>query len=811
MKKRSKQQHNLNQNLTDNKFIVGLFGLFSILFIISPYFRGQFFQEDFHMVSLLIQVFFILTVALYYPKVKEIAESNGILVVLFAIPLIYTLANWYSIYPFYAANEALKWFSYATIFLMLVIWISIYQPIKRWLYAMCWITMYWIVGLVFLVDLKVLQYQDAIIWSRFASVFQYPNTYASIVSAFLIIALMGLSKRIHIGYQLVYRLSLIPFMLSFLYAESRGGFLVLALGWMVGLLFLSWKEQISYFISTSLVAIGSLFLFSTYRSLVEEGSYTVAALSLVGVTVLYAAIVILAQKYIYPSYTLSTSTKKNFLIPIGLLSLALAGVILLATKAKETLVALLPEALQARVSSINLAQHSVQERFLFYKDSFNVWTDHFWLGAGGGGWRALFESYKTLPYFSTQAHSFYMQTLVEVGLIGSVFVFGFFLYVLIKGIRTYLSLDQDTKNQHNLLAPSLVAVFILMLHNAIDFNMSYGTYNLFLFTFLAIIWSYIHKNEEVNKSTSNAGISRIMSKIPSLSYKNRNLLVHAVIILLIVASLFSAYKSHAYAQAESLFKQAQQGGDYQQTLERTDRAISLNSTDPKLREIKLQLLNHAYNEFGSDGYLGDLDEEHQTLIRLAPTNFLHYLRYAEFLWENGRHEEALAQMDKTLEYGPWQQIVYEEIMKYRLDYALNRVEANDQAEVKNQIIEISRVMNQLEARLLMQQQDLPDGLSLTNPILLTDDNRLLFGKTYYYLGEFDKSLEFLTAVDMGKLEDKDKQNLMLYMLINYHTLNDQNKLQELLETDIAKSLNLNQMYQQVKNDPMWLPLSESAR
>lgn len=808
MIKKRKQQHKLNQNIVDNKPIVGLFGLFSILFIISPFFRGQFFLEDYHMINVLIQVLLILTVALYYSKVKEMGQSNRILIVLFAIPLIYTIAYWYSIYPFYAANEALKWFSYSAVFLMLIIWMSVYQSIKRWLYAMCWITLYWIVVLVFLVDLKVLQFQDAIIWSRFSSVFQYPNTYASIVSAFLIIALMGLSKRIHIGYQLIYGLSLIPFMLSFLYTESRGGILVLALGWMVGLLFLSWKEQISYFIITSLVAIGSLILFSTYRSFVEEGSYTVAALSLVGVTALYASIVILAQKYIYPRYTLSASVKKNILIPAGLFSLAIVGAILLATKAKESVITLLPEALQVRISSINLAQHSVQERFLFYKDSFTVWTDHFWLGAGGGGWRALFESYKSLPYFSTQAHSFYMQTLVEVGLIGSVFVFGFFLYIMIKGIRTFVSLEPDVKNQHHLLAPSLVAVIILMLHNVIDFNMSFGTYNLFLFTLLAIIWSYIHKNKEGDKAASNAVLSRMMSKIPSLSYKNRNILVHAVIILLIVVSLFSAYKSYAYAQAESLFKQAQQGGDYQQTLERTDRAIAFNSNDPKLREIKIQLLNHAYNEYGSDGYLVELDEEYQTLIRLNPTNFLHYLRYAEFLGENGRHEEALAQMDLALEYGPWQQSVYEEVMKYRVDYSLNRVEANDQVEVKNQIIEINKVMSQLEDKLMIQEQELPKGLELTNPIGLTEDNRLLFGKTYYYLGEFERSLEYLSAIDLSKLEGTGKQNLMLYMLLNYEALNEQNKLSELLETNIAKGLNIDQMYQQVKNDPMWVPFSK---
>src|SRR5690606_32266778 len=132
------------------------------------------------------------------------------------------------------------------------------------------------------------------------------------------------------------------------------------------------------------------------------------------------------------------------------------------------------------------------------KDAFAVWMDHFFFGTGGGGWRVLFESYKSLPYYSTQAHSFYMQTLVEVGLVGSFVLFGFLFYVVGKGIWFYFRqeservLDKVNQGQASedrfvqlqeqpFLASTIIGALILLLHSAIDFNMSFGTYNFFLF------------------------------------------------------------------------------------------------------------------------------------------------------------------------------------------------------------------------------------------------------------------------------------------------------------------------------------------
>jgi tetratricopeptide (TPR) repeat protein len=779
---------------------IGLFSLFALVFTISPYFRGLFFSENYYWVGLMIQLLFLGTMIVNFNGCKEMLVSQWRATIpLFFIPLFYSIAYLYSASPYYAANETLQWFSYAIVFVMLVMWMIQQSFIKEGVWVLCWVTLAWIVGLVFLADLGKLEFQDAILARRFSSVFQYPNTLASIVSAFVIAGLMGISKKVHVTYQILYGLTLVPFMLTFLLTESRGGLLVFVLGWGIGLVFLAWKEQILYLLYTGLLISTSFWGFSSYKELIIEKYYFKSALLVLSLSVLFSIVVLAIQFVINRKFDLYAKSRLSMIFPVSIVIAAILAIIGIGTNARDKVISLFPEPLQPRINSINLEQSSVQERILFYKDSLVVWKEYFWFGAGGGGWRALFENYKSLPYFSTQAHSFYMQTLVEVGIVGSLFVFGFFVYALLKGILTYVHLEEDTKSKHNLLAPALVAVFILLLHNAVDFNMSFGTYNLFLFVLLAIIWSYTGNSNE-----------DIKIKLPSISYKNKNMIINIAIALIILASLFSVYKSYAYAQAESLYKQVQQGGNFNELMQKTDKMISFNANDPKLKEYKIQLMNVYNQQQNSNQYTDDIDVEYQTLLKLEPANFIHPIRYSEFLWNNNRPEDALAHLSKALELAPWVQMVYEENVKYRLEYALMLAKENGaQEDIEMQEKELTRILIQLEEKLAVQQGDLPEGLRLTNPIRITNDNRLLFGRAYYYTRDFDKSLEYLTKIDLNKLpNDNAKLNALIYQVLIFHHSDQQKKLQELLKTELAKKLNLEEIHIVLLDDPQWLPLTE---
>lgn len=265
-----------------------------------------------------------------------------------------------------------------------------------------------------------------------------------------------------------------------------------------------------------------------------------ALFTLIGLGLLFTAVVLVINMLIEDKLNVKDSPVMNGILPGSFLVLGIAGMATMATNLLGKLVSFFPEGIRTRFLNINFQENSVLLRIVFYEDDFVVWRDYFFFGAGGGSWRALYESYKSLPYISTQAHNFYVQTLLEVGLVGSLFVFGFFVYVLYKGIGAYFKGDLTEVQRHVILGPVIVLTLVLLLHSFVDFNMSYCTYNLFLFSLLAVIYSVATSGKKER--------SVILSKL-NMSVRHQNLLIMGMVFLLILSGVFSTYKSYAYMNA----------------------------------------------------------------------------------------------------------------------------------------------------------------------------------------------------------------------------------------------------------------------
>lgn len=786
-RKKANASIHLNKNNSTYSLMAWIsFALFALLFLISPYQRGLFFDTDYFSISMAIHALFLLSLVLLFPVVKEqVIQQSKMLLVLFAVPLIYTLSFWYSYLPSAAAYEALQWFSYALLFFMLLVWMAAEERLKEWLWLLAWGTMLWITGLVFLVHFQVLEFQDALLGRRFSSVFQYPNTFAALLSVFVIVGLMNLTKRLNRVHTCLYAFSLFPFLLAFLLTESRGALLVFAAAWVLGLFFLSWREQLLYAGYSVLLMLVGFWGYTNYGEWMQEELIAQSAALLIGLSVLLGLLLLVVQYMFVQRQTLAVQSKWSFLAPtlltvVGALSLLVAGSAL-----RDKLVQLFPEGLQRRVASISLDE--AYSRILFFKDAFVVWKDHFFLGTGGGGWRALFESYKSLPYYSTQAHSFYMQTLVEVGLIGSVVVFGFLVYVVAKGIRVFFrkqgerGVEQETSqqqeklrtgqddNQHQerlLLSSAIMGALILLLHSAIDFNMSFGTYNLFLFLFLAIIWSYAQGEPWFSKLLRPA-VLRLQER---MTEKVKLALMYSFVGVLGLCSLFAAYTSYAYNQAEHVQAQLQQGGDIQVMLGQVEKAISYNSHDVRFRQLKLTVLNHAYQQTGDAAWLEQMKEEYEQILDKEPKMYQHYLQYAQFLWGIEEKEEALELKLQALAVAPWQQSVYEDVIASGVEYVQEvygghqdqeQGEGESQGEEEREssasalLQELERVMQQYEAQLLVQVEEAPEGFTPGARIRRNYDHQLNMAKLYLLQEQYAAALEALRVYIPESWQEQD--------------------------------------------------------
>ena len=128
-----------------------------------------------------------------------------------------------------------------------------------------------------------------------------------------------------------------------------------------------------------------------------------------------------------------------------------------------------PGELAARLETINFQQHSVLERLTFYKDGLKTSQDYPILGAGGAAWQAIYEQYQNNPYESRQAHSFYVQTLVEIGWLGLLIMLALFAYIYYLYIRSHIR-HPELRGSHLIF---YIFSLTLLVHSAIDFDMSY--------------------------------------------------------------------------------------------------------------------------------------------------------------------------------------------------------------------------------------------------------------------------------------------------------------------------------------------------
>lgn len=160
---------------------------------------------------------------------------------------------------------------------------------------------------------------------------------------------------------------------------------------------------------------------------------------------------------------------------------------------------LMPDTVINRASQSSLQNHSFSERLVMYKEAAAIIKDSPVLGAGGGGWQALYHSYADYLYWSSEVHNFYLKTWLEAGLLGLLAILAaavLFIRMLIKAYsRTRSGIEGVS-----FWAASL-AISVIALHSFIDFELSMPAIG-FLFFALLGAWQGSYETLEINKQTN---------------------------------------------------------------------------------------------------------------------------------------------------------------------------------------------------------------------------------------------------------------------------------------------------------------------
>jgi O-antigen ligase len=125
---------------------------------------------------------------------------------------------------------------------------------------------------------------------------------------------------------------------------------------------------------------------------------------------------------------------------------------------------------QGRVQSIQPETSEFKIRLVYWQDGLNMLKDYWWKGTGGGGWSLLQSEYQSKNYFVKYIHNHYIQTALDVGVLGLVF------FLVIIGLFTFAicrQLIHGEAAEKNWSKGMLAAVFVMLLHAGFDFDLTF--------------------------------------------------------------------------------------------------------------------------------------------------------------------------------------------------------------------------------------------------------------------------------------------------------------------------------------------------
>ncbi|QOS81367.1 O-antigen ligase family protein [Paenibacillus sp. JNUCC31] len=634
---------------------------------------------------------FTMWVAVYFKQIKLETQQDCLKIAVILLPLTYVLSLISAASEYLAVNMILIQCMYAMIFVMAMYLLQnnkINHIIQSSLIGIAYV----IVGFGLLNWLGAFSFAGKLvgwfsagvvngvynqaIWNdsngpRLASVFQYPNTYAAFLIPFLFITIFSMIRSKKVYMQLLHGFMLVPIILSLLLTLSRTGLVMLPIVFVILLLLLKPAKQILWFIYCGVAGIGTIIVLNPINTagleLQKQYSGSLAAkgwIYLIAASVVVTLLCWVIQRWVAPRLEgklQSWSDRKgsSLWIPLGSVVLTvIVAVLLLGTSVRN----ILPDSISTRLENINFQQHSVLERITFYKDAMKLVADYPIIGAGGGAWTSLYEKYQNNPYISAQAHNFFMQYLVEVGIIGFVVFMAFILFVFYQYVRAYVVRSEEERESHFVYFILSMSILVLSI---LDFNMSYVFIGILVFLGLGGMAAAMDPKPMRRLKLSDSTARGIYSVIAGV----------AVIILLIVSVRFLQANHYAYKAKEV----AQTSQDFQEIKAPLDKDLSIRSTHFDSLLMLSSLYQQGYEQTKDDQFYTASVQLLQRGLEAEPFNKSMVKQLISLYELKGEADQAYTLQKEYADNYAWDMSWYEQLISRSFDLGYQAVGQGDTA------------------------------------------------------------------------------------------------------------------------------------
>ncbi|CAM2937315.1 O-antigen ligase family protein [Paenibacillus sediminis] len=802
------KQTNTSRDVGNRSSLFWLVIIGVVLFLVwAPFqialFNGQMldFERPIYWAVFISSVLLLMMVAAFYKKFKLEDQRDALSLFVLLLPLTYIVSLFFAASHNLAVNMVLIQCIYASIFLITLYLLQ--DKLSNKIMQMTLMGVAYIIVLfgflnwfgqgtfaAKLVDWfspAVLngKYNDAVMTDsnglRLTSVFQYANTYAAFLMAILFAAVFNVTRLKKWYDQLLHGFMLVPIIVSLLLTLSRGGLVMLPVAFVILLLLLKPAKQILWFIYCAIAGAASLAIISHVTdlglSLNQKYNGSDAAKGwayLLIASAIVAILVWLIERFLAPRLDkglqgLASRKLSNLWIPLGSL---VAGALLILLFVGTSLKNILPHNILVRVENINFNQHSVLERFTFYKDATKLLADYPIFGAGGGAWATLYEKYQNNPYTSRQAHNFFLQYLVEVGIVGFIVFMAFMIFIFYKYIRSYLKSDEEQRESHFIY---FILTMSILLHSILDFNMSYVFMGILVFIGFGGMASVIEA-KPLKKFTLQAPTMRSVYTI-----------------LLTLASIVLVFVSLRYVSASSSALEARAiistSNSYEELRKPLDKELKIRSTHPDTVLLMTSLLEQMYKQTQNDAYY----KEAYTLLTKAlkdepyNKNLLNQLITMDEL--KNQQAEAFKVLKEHVNTFKWDINWYESLIAKA--YELGSTDAAKKDEYFNTGLTAYNEILKGVAYL----KTLPKGQFPGRPFEVTPTIALHAGKMYYMSNKPDQAAAALKLGLNQNLNDATNREIARWYLaaLQKQGTNDQNVYDQLIKVDPSEKNQIKQI------------------
>lgn len=601
---------------------------------------------------------------------------------------------------------------------------------------------------------------------RIASVFQYANSYAAYLIAFSFACLATVIYSRNKFVVLFASFMFVSTFVSFIITYSRAGWLVFPIILLLILPLIKFSKQIELLFHLLVGAIATIVILPSVTSLGLslqqdhlQGKAFKAWSILIVASLITAIISLLFNKYVATRLEQKLqgwNTKKmmNLLLPSLAIVVGIVGLILLLGNTE--FIKLLPESIGSRLENINLNQHSVLERGTFYVDAITIWKDYPMFGAGGGAWQALYQQYQNNPYTSNQVHSFFMQMLVEVGIVGILALFIVLITVYYLFIRSF-----SKKADNDKLIPYIWFIIStsILIHSVLDFNMSYVY--LAALVFFSLGGMMASSETKTFQWQEKLTATKLKLVIPLL------LIVGAVIYFVMTLVNILGYQSYHNA-TEVIQEQSME-----QSLEQFKTAASRNG-DPEYYDYQLELLARMYQSTFEEQYAIEAQAILDKMSKKEPyfENFI--FRQLELNRLLQKNDESANVLQEAINKFPWEIDYYVQYAKIQFLRVVTALEQNEIQTANEHLQSIIALRDDVNAKTL-ELELLPEAQLQGREFGITPKLAMPIGQALFVLGDYEQAVTYLALSYDPAFNDNDDTMAALYYSAVLQKLNQSNE------------------------------------